>query len=124
MPIKSIFGHWAVPVTTQAGAYTVQTRDFGSCIQANGALTATLPAPGPELNGAWVQFFSIAAGDMVITSAAADTLVVDADAAADSITFGTAGEEIGASVLALCDGTGWLIFNDLSGVTSSKAVAT
>lgn len=124
MPITSIYGHWAVPTTTQTGSYAVQTRDFGSCIQAGGALTATLPAPSPVLNGAWVQFFSIAAGDMVIQATGGDNLVVDADAGADSITFGTANEEIGASCLALCDGTGWLILNDLSGVTSTKAVAT
>jgi len=123
MPLTSIYGHWAVPTTTQSGAYTVQTRDFGSCIQAAGALTATLPAPGPHLNGVWVKFFSIAAGDMVIT-APAGTIVTDADAAANSITYGTANEEIGASTTMLCDGTSWLDLNDLSGAASTRTIAT
>ena len=123
MPLTSIYGHWAVPTTSQTGAYTVQTRDFGSCICAPGALTATLPAPGPELAGVWVKFFSTAAGDLVIT-APTGTIVTDGDAAANSITYGTAGEEIGASTTMLCDGTSWLDINNLSGVTSSRAIAT
>jgi hypothetical protein len=124
MPITSLFGHWATPTTSQTGSYTVQTRDFGSVIKAPGALTATLPPPGPALNGVWVKFFSTAAGDLVVTTAGGDAIVTDADAAADSVTYGTAGEEIGASCMFLCDGTSWLHFNYLSGVTSSKAQAT
>jgi hypothetical protein len=124
MPIKNVNGSWGVPVTTQAGAYTVQTRDFGSLILANGAMTATLPLAGPELNGVWVQFASISAGDLVIAaSGSSDQLVVDADASADTITFGTSGEEIGSHVEALCDGTGWLIWNHLSDTDASKAIA-
>lgn len=124
MPLTSIFGHWATPTTTQTGAYTVQTRDFGSCIQAGGALTATLPAPGPALNGVWVQFFSIAEGDLVIAVAGNDSIVTDNDAAADSVTYGTSGEEIGSSCTFLCDGTGWLHFNNISDTDASKTQAT
>jgi hypothetical protein len=123
MPLTSIYGHWAIPTTTQTGAYTVQTRDFGSCIQASAAATYTLPAPGPHIAGCWVKFFSTGAGDMVIT-APAGTIVTDGDAAANSITYGTNGEEIGASTTMLCDGTSWLDINDLSGVTSSRTIAT
>jgi hypothetical protein len=122
MPIVSEYGHWTLPVTVQAGAYTVQTRDFGSLILANGAATFTLPPPGPHIAGVWVQFGSIAAGDMVI-SGTANTMVVDNDATATDITFGTAGEEIGSHVEAVCDGTGWLIFNHLSDTDASKATS-
>jgi hypothetical protein len=123
MPITSTYGHWAIPTTVQTGSYTVQTRDFGSCICASAAATYTLPAPGPHLNGVWVQFFSTGAGDMVIT-APTGTIVTDGDAAANSITYGTNSEEIGSSTTMLCDGTSWLDINNLSGVTSSRTIAT
>lgn len=122
MPIQSKYGHFTTTVTTQTGSYAVQTRDFGSIVQANGATTFTLPAPGPGLNGAWVQFYSIAAGDMVVT-AGTGNIVAFNNAAADTVTFGTNTQEIGSSIEMICDGTSWLAFIDLNQSDQAVTVA-
>jgi hypothetical protein len=87
-----------------------------------GALTVTLPAPSETNAGCMVEFFQVAAGDFVITTAAGEQLVVNNNATADSYTCGTDNEEIGGSLQVISDGTSWLVRNFLSFETTTTTV--
>ena len=87
-----------------------------------GALTVTMPAPTEALTGSWAEFFAVAAGDLVITTAAGEALVVNNNATADSYTLGTDNEEIGGGLRVICDGTSWLVVNYLSFETTTTTV--
>jgi hypothetical protein len=106
--------------------YTVSNTsgDWGAFItnRGGGALTVTLPAPATVTPGVWVEFFQVAAGDFVLTTAAGEALVVNNNATADSYTLGTDNEEIGNYTKAICDGTSWLIVNGLSFETTTTTV--
>jgi hypothetical protein len=103
-----------IPIKVKAvtdSTYTVVTGDFGSLItnRGGGALTVTLPAPASTNAGCFVDFFQVAAGDFVLTTAAGEALVLLNNATADSLTIGQANEEIGNGVRAISDGTSWLV---------------
>lgn len=74
---------------------------------AAGALVLTLPAPTAAVAGAWFLYRGVADQNMSFTTATVDTLVVLGDATADSLTFSTGGQLIGALALISCDGTSW-----------------
>lgn len=111
----SKYGHWLRRTQVQTGTYTVGTRDFGTVITNRGGTTSTytLPAPGPEIAGIWVQFYRVAAGDMSVT-AGTDKIVAANDATATSVGFTGDNEEIGQSLTMVCDGTSWLAIVDLA----------
>lgn len=90
---------------------TVTKADFGALItnRGGGALTVTLPAPASTPIGVYVDFFTVAAGDFVITTTAGEELVLLNNATADSLTIGQANEEIGNGVRVINDGTSWLV---------------
>lgn len=98
--------------------------DHGAIItnRGGGALTVTLPAPSEANAGCQVEFFQVAAGDFVITTAAGEALVVNNNASADSYTIGTDNEEIGNGLRVVSDGTSWLVFNYLSFETTTTTV--
>ena len=58
---------------------------------------------------------------MVIAPDKNDTIVTLNDAAADSVTFSTSSQKIGACALAICDGAKWIVIN-LS--TNTATIAT
>ena len=60
---------------------------------------------------------------MVIAVTGNDTLVTLNDVAADSVTFSTSNEKIGASAKCVCDGTKWLVM-DLSENSITSTIAT
>ena len=127
MPLKtntrSRFGQLIPNITEVAGStYTVTHLDAGSIItnRGGGALTVTLPEPSAAFKGFEVRFFQVAAGDLVIGTAAGEKMVEFNNATADSILLGTNGEEIGNGVRCVCDGTSWLVFLHLS----AEAVTT
>ena len=93
-----------------ASTYTVVTSDFGKVItnRGGGALTVTLPAPASTPTGAYVDFYTVAAGDFVLTTSAGEEMVLLNNATADSLTIGQANEEIGNGVRVINDGTSWL----------------
>lgn len=91
---------------------------------AAGAVTFTLPVTSTIQTGWWCEFFSVENQSFVIQSAAADTMVVFNDKAADSITFNTSNERIGAGVRCIWDGTGWLTFVHLGAETQTPTIAT
>ncbi len=95
-----------------ASTYTVDGGDWGKLItnRGGGALTVTLPAPAATNKGCYVDFFTVAAGDFVLTTSAGEEMVLLNNATADSLTIGQANEEIGNGVRVISDGTSWLSF--------------
>lgn len=106
---KLLFGGWAVPVEAKTAAYTVKPRDCGKLFTNRGAsagVTFTLPKISTALKGFVVEFSTVAAQIITITSDPADSLVVTADAAADTVSSIAA---IGTHFRVVCDGTSWIV---------------
>ena len=78
---------------------------------ATGAVTATLPAPATTLKGTYCRVFNTVDQNLVIAVTGNDTLITLNDVAADTVTFSTSSEKIGAAVLCVCDGTKWLVMD-------------
>lgn len=88
----------AVTVTADdAGLLFINREDAGT-------VTYTLPTTS-LCKGKWFWFINMADVDMTITAGTVDTLVCKNNAAADSVTFTTATELIGAAVLVVGDGS-------------------
>lgn len=104
MPVKSVFGGWASPGEAVTANKTVSAYDSGKTFTnrgATGTVTLTLPVANPGLNGWSIRAIRLAAQSLVVASDPVDTLVISADAAADSVTLAT----IGHGVEIWCDGT-------------------
>jgi len=83
-------------VITKATNYTVVAADNGMLfVQKTADATFTLPAIKAGLT---FEFLQSADFEMVVASAEGDNMVVGGDASADSITFTTASQQIGARV--------------------------
>lgn len=125
MPRSKILGGGFVtePVAKTA-AYTLTARDNGKIFTnrgASGSVTFTLPkiSANNRLKGFVAEFFTVAAQAIVIASDPADSLVVHADAAADSITTAAT---IGQHITVVADGTAWLVISDPSAASAATAV--
>jgi len=104
----SKFGCWLIPCIAETGsARTITPADFGKCItnRGGGALAITMPDPDTVPEGSWVMYFSVAAGDISITST--DEVIALNNAAADAIGWTTNGEEIGNGVMMVQVGGKW-----------------
>lgn len=104
MPAKNVYGGLAFPAEIKTADYTITPFDSGKTFTnrgAGGAVTLTLPLVGPSLNGWWIRAIRHAAQSLVVATNPVDTLVISADAAADSVTLGT----IGHGVEVWCDGS-------------------
>ncbi len=122
MPIKSRFGHFVTPVVAKTANYTVKFADGGTLFTNRGAagtITFTLPLTSGAGNGFWVEFATAAAQAIVITSDPIDTLIVHADATADSVTTAAT---IGQHFRVINDGTGWLVRSMPSAASAATAV--
>ncbi|UOF79171.1 head decoration protein [Caudoviricetes sp.] len=101
-------------IEAKTASYALTAQDHGKLFTtrgASGAITFTLPpVTGPALPSGWnCEFYNAAGQNMVIASlGSADNITTFNDLTADSITFSTASELIGASVKVTWDGTGWL----------------
>jgi hypothetical protein len=110
-------------VAPKATHYTVVAADNGTLFLATAAANFTLPAPAVGLS---FMFAQTADADMAILSAgSADDIVHKGDAAADSVTFNTAGQKIGSCAIATAVYTAagtlkWLVLN-LGGTTATVA---
>lgn len=92
--------------------YTCTLADSGTIFTttgAAGAVTFTLPAVATAA-GVEYTFINTVGQNMVISDGSVDTIVTFNDAAADTLTFSSAGELIGAAVKVVCDGAKWLSF--------------
>lgn len=104
MPTKTVYGGWAHPHEAVTASRNVSEFASGTTFTNRGAagtVTLTLPAAGPALAGWNIRVIRLAAQSLVVQTTALDTLVISADAAADSVTIAT----IGHGVEIWCDGT-------------------
>lgn len=118
--IKALYGAWANNVVAKTSAYQVLHSDCGTLFTnrgAGGSVTFTLPASPPA--GWWCEFFTVAAQAIVIASSPVDTLVVHADATADTVTTAAT---IGQHFRVVADGTGILVISDPSAASAATAV--
>jgi hypothetical protein len=123
MPIKSLGGAWALPVVAVTGTTrTILASEAGTLFTNRGAsagCTFTLPVTSSLLNGWWCEFATVAAQAITIATSPTDTLIVHADATADSIV--TAGT-IGQHIRVVCDGTGFIVISNPSAASTATAV--
>lgn len=119
---KALGGNWAQPVEAKTADYTVVKGDCGKLFTNRGAgatVTFTLPNSAGVGNGWWCEFATVAAQAIVIASAPADTLIVHADATADSVTTAAT---IGQHFKVICDGTGMFVVSNPSAASTATAV--
>ena len=124
--LKSRFGHWLMPVEIKTADYTITPADFGKTFTNRGdggAIVFTLPAVTTAFSGCWVRFFIVADQDFTIASTA-DEMIAFNDVDANAIAFTTNSEQVGSSVLMLCDGTSWLAIVNLGAETATPTVTT
>jgi hypothetical protein len=102
-------GSWRNVVAKTAN-YTVTTSDIGVLFTNRGATgTVNFTLPATAYKGFRVGFYVVADQTLTVTSGTADTMVVYNDAAADSVSFGSAGDKVGGMFEVIGDGTGWLV---------------
>ena len=103
----------AAPTVARTANYTVgsvATDTFGTIFTnrgAAGAVTFTLPAPTA---GAYYFFAGVVAQTLTISAGSAIAVTVN-NAAATSIAFSTASQQIGSFAVAVADGSSWLLVN-------------
>lgn len=122
MPIKSLHGHWAQPVEAKTADYTVLPKDGGKLFTNRGAagtVVFTLPSTSGVGNGWWCEFSTVAAQAVTIATSPTDTLVVHANATADSV---TSAATIGQHFRVINDGTGFLLVSNPSAASAGTAV--
>ena len=98
-------------VIVKTADYTVTPDDYGSVFTTRGGsagVTFTLPAAGDTNTGEWALFVNVADYNMIV-SGADEGLVVFNNLTADNIGFGTTSEKIGGTLLAISDGTSWIV---------------
>jgi len=119
-------------IINKTSSYTVTPADFGSVFMTRGATDEvwfTLPAASDVNKGNWVLFVDLADVNMWVEGSD-EGLVVFNNLTADNIGFGTASEKIGGALLAISDGTSWLVVplaeeaQTISVDTTSTASAT
>lgn len=119
---KAIGGGWGYNVQAVTADKTLTIQDGGKFFTnrgASGTVTFTLPKSSAQLKGWTADFFTVAAQAIAVASSPADTLIVHADATADSIT--TAGT-IGQHIKVVCDGTGFIVVSNPSAASAATAV--
>lgn len=98
-------------VVTKTSSYTLTPSDFGKVFitrGATGAVTFTLPTASTPNKGSWALFWNVADQDMIVAGSEED-LVVFNDLTATNIGYKTSSEKIGGALLAVSDGTSWLV---------------
>lgn len=113
-------------VVAKTAAYSVVAADRGSIFTnqgASGSVTLTLPAIA---RGFYAKFYCEADQTFIVAAVTGDTIVAFNDAAADSVSIGTASEKVGTSVTIYsnADGTKWLSEVCLAAETVTPIIAT
>lgn len=106
----------------KTAAYTVVSADSGKLLVGNHASTQvefTLPAVA-DADRCIFFFASLGAAGIKITGGTADKMVIKNDAAADSASYETANEKIGAACIVIGDGSNYYFF-EMSGCTVTVA---
>ena len=98
-------------VSAKTASYSIVDGDSGKVFTtrgATGAVTFTLPAQTAVTSGFYVDIVVLAAQNVTVATATADTLATFNDLTADSIAWVTAGQQIAQAVRVIADGTGWI----------------
>ena len=98
-------------IIVKTASYTVTPDDYGSVFTTRGGaaeIVFTLPAAGSTNKGDWALFVNVADQNMAVAGAEAG-LVVFNSLTADNIGFRTDSERIGGALLAISDGTSWVV---------------
>jgi len=96
-------------ITNKTGDYTVLAADTGTIFTTTGTsadVEFTLPT---EATGLVYEFYMCEDFELKITSATGNNIIAFNDKAATSLTFTTAGQQIGAWVKVVCNGSVWLM---------------
>ena len=96
-----------IRVSTKTAAYTCIDGDSGTLFVASGIVTFTLPAVGFTGWHAW--FSAVTDNEMLILAPAAGSIIAFNDLAANSVSYTTAGDQIGGSFHVVSTGTKWLV---------------
>ena len=128
MATRIIGGAGTGEVVAKTADYTVVAADYGKRFTTRGAGSAvnfTLPALSAVGAGWWCEFFNEADQNMTVTAADVDTEVVINDLAADSISFQTASEKIGASCrLSVNDNASKWLVQEMNNEIATATIAT
>lgn len=108
---RALKGGRILRVKNVSAAYTLlDDEDSGSLITVDTACTLTLPAAAGSLVGVFFDIAVIADVIVVIAAANAGELVMFNDVAANSFTWSTSSEKVGASCRLTCiSATKWLV---------------
>ncbi|MEE8607809.1 MAG: hypothetical protein V3S55_09400 [Nitrospiraceae bacterium] len=110
---------------TETSAKTLVESDSGKIFDNTGDLDAIIfTLPAVTVTGFHAWFFCVADFSLTVASAAGDDMVLDDDATADSIAFGTATEIMGNSLYVISDGTKWLCAVSLANEDVTVTIAT
>ena len=90
---------------------------------ASGSITITLPTPSGDNAGGEIRVRVVANQTVVVNCATNDLIVIVNDAAADSVSWATLNEKIGAGGMFESDGTNWF-FSNLSAGTVTLTTTT
>lgn len=101
--------------------YAVTAADTGKILAANkaGTFTFTLPAVGTAKGCVW-RFIQMQDQNLVITTTTGNVMIAKNLATADTVTYSTASNKIGAACEVICDGTYYYFFN-LSSCTDTPS---
>lgn len=98
-------------ILAKTAAYTVLPADNGTLFTTRGNLADIIfTLPTVPTKGLTFGFFNVADFAMQVKSGTANELIAFNTVAADSIDFTTAGDQIGATIVVIGDGTGWILF--------------
>ena len=96
--------------TVKTASYTITAADFGTVFTTRGGsgVTFTLPAVQTIYDGEVIIFLNVADYDMTVDGTDGE-LVVFNNLTGNSLGFMTTSEKIGGAMLAICDGTSWIV---------------
>lgn len=113
--------HRALRTVTGTTALTVADSGCTILVASTASATITLPTPTAALAGMSVLIINMADQDLLINCATNDLMVIMNDLTADSISFVTASQKIGAGGEFFCTGTKWVAQYRANGATVTTA---
>jgi len=111
-------------IIVKTADYTLTDQDYGSIFTTRGGsgVTFTFPAASDLNKGEWALFMNVANQNMFVAGPD-EGLVVFNDLTADSAGFATTNEKIAGTLLALSDGTSWIVL-PLATETQTVTIST
>lgn len=124
-----------IPIIALTTNTTLTFPGYGGCLITNrgaaGSVTITLPASSDALAGSYVDVYVTDDQSVIVATTTTDTLIVDGDAAADSIAWSTSSHKIGNGARFICIGAatagsvgGWACVLSAAATTTTIATQT